>query len=98
MVLHMEMTPFLILRKALLGVTKLGDKCQIWCLCQIVIQHIKSSRIPVMENDVNITYQVMGRQQITQNIIHENPSRTIYLRIYIYILIISLNKCENYRI
>ena len=36
------------------------------------ILHIKSSRIPVMENDVNITYQVMGRQQITQNIIHEN--------------------------
>ena len=36
------------------------------------ILHIKSSRIPAMENDVNITYQVMGRQQITQNIIHEN--------------------------
>ena len=36
------------------------------------ILYIKSSRIPVMENDVNITYQVMGRQQITQNIIHEN--------------------------
>ena len=36
------------------------------------ILHIKSSRIPVMENDVNITYQVMVRQQITQNIIHEN--------------------------
>ena len=36
------------------------------------ILHIKSSRIPVMENDVNITYQVMGRQQITQNIIHKN--------------------------
>ena len=36
MVLHIEMTPFLILRKALLGVAKLGDKRQIWCLCQIV--------------------------------------------------------------
>ena len=36
------------------------------------ILHIKSSRIHVMENDVNITYQVMRRQQITQNIIHEN--------------------------
>ena len=36
------------------------------------ILHIKSSRIPVMENNVYITYQVMGRQQITQNIIHEN--------------------------
>ena len=33
----MEMTPFFILRKALLGVAKLGDKHQIWCLCQIVI-------------------------------------------------------------
>ena len=28
-----------------------------------------------MKNDVNKTYQVMGRQQITQNIIHENSSR-----------------------
>ena len=36
------------------------------------ISHIKSSRIPVMENNVNITYQVMGRQSITQNIIYEN--------------------------
>ena len=36
------------------------------------ILHIKSSRISEMKNDVNITYQVMGRQQITQNIIHEN--------------------------
>ena len=46
------------------------------------ILHIKSSRIPVMENNVNITYQVMGRQQITQNIIHENSSRKIYSCIY----------------
>ena len=30
-----------------------------------------------MKNNVNITYQVMGRQQITQNIIHENSSRKI---------------------
>ena len=36
------------------------------------ILHIKSSRIPIMEINVNITYQVMGRQQITQNIIYEN--------------------------
>ena len=36
------------------------------------ILYIKSSRIPVMENDVNITYEAMGRQQIAQNIIHEN--------------------------
>ena len=57
---------------------------------------IKSSRIPVMENDVNIIYQVMGRQQITQNIIHDYSSRTIYLSIYI--LIILLNKCETNRI
>ena len=34
------------------------------------ILHIKSSSIPVIQN-VNITYQVMGRQKITQNIIHE---------------------------
>ena len=46
------------------------------------ILHIKSSRIPVMENNVNITYQVMGRQQITQNITHENSSRQIYFSIY----------------
>ena len=46
------------------------------------ILHIKSSIIPVTENDVNITYQVMGRQQITQNIIHENSSRKIYSSIY----------------
>ena len=44
--------------------------------------HIKSSRIPVMENNVNITYQVMGRQNITQNIIHDNLSRRIYSSIY----------------
>ena len=36
------------------------------------ILQIKSSRIPVMENNVKIAYQVMGRQQITQNTIHEN--------------------------
>ena len=37
------------------------------------ILHIKSSRIPVMENDVNTTYQVMGRQKI---------HKTSYMRIY----------------
>ena len=54
--------------------------------------HIKSSRIPVIQN-VNITYQVkvMRRQNITQNIMHDNSSRKIYSRI----LIISLNKCER---
>ena len=50
------------------------------------ILHIKSSRIPVMENNVNITYQVMGRQKITQNIIHENSSKK-YIQIYIDYLI-----------
>ena len=35
-----------------------------------------------MEDDVNITYQVMGRQQITQNIIHENLLKYIYSSIY----------------
>ena len=35
-----------------------------------------------MENNVNITYQVMGRQQITQNIIHEKVQRKIYSSIY----------------
>ena len=46
------------------------------------ILHIKSSRIPEMENNVNITYQVMGRQHITQNIIYDNSWRKIYSRIY----------------
>ena len=36
------------------------------------ILHIKFSWIHIMENNVSITYQVMGRQHITQNIIHEN--------------------------
>ena len=37
------------------------------------ILHIKSSRIPVMNNDVNITYQVMG----------DNTSHKIsYIRFY----------------
>ena len=40
-----------------------------------------------MENDVNITYQVMGRQQqITQNIINENLSRKIYSSIFDYLI------------
>ena len=58
------------------------------------ILYIKSSRIPGMENNVNITYQVMGRQHITQNMIHENSSRK-YIQTY---LIISLYKCESNRI
>ena len=44
--------------------------------------HIKSSKIPVMENNVNITYQVMGRQKITQNMIHKDSSRKIYSSIH----------------
>ena len=39
-----------------------------------------------MENNVSITYQVMGRQNITQNIIHENSLREIYLNIYLKII------------
>ena len=39
-----------------------------------------------MENNVNITFHVMGRQQITQNIIHENSSRK-YIKVYIDYLI-----------
>ena len=35
-----------------------------------------------MENNVNITYQVMGRQQITQNIIHDYISERIYSSLY----------------
>ena len=48
-----------------------------------------------MENNVNITYQVMGRQQITQNIIHENLKME---NIFKYVLITPLNKCESNRI
>ena len=40
-----------------------------------------------MKKHVNITYQVMGRQQITQNMIHDYRSRIIYLGRYIYIYI-----------
>ena len=46
---------------------------------------IKSSRLPVVRNDVNITYQVTGRQHITQNMIHDNN----YIYIYIYIQVYS---------
>ena len=60
------------------------EKYALHFIFQTNILHIKSSRIPVMENDVNITYQFMGRQKITQNIIHEKSSRTISLSIYIY--------------
>ena len=49
-----------------------NEKYIVHFIFHINILHIKSSRIPVMENNVNITYQVMGRQQIIQNIIHEN--------------------------
>ena len=50
------------------------------------ILHIKSSRIPVMEKNVNITYQVMGRQHITQNIIHDYLSKRIYSNIFDYLI------------
>ena len=45
------------------------------------ILHIKFTWIHVMEN-IKISYKVMGRQQITQNIIHENSSRKIYSSIH----------------
>ena len=50
----MEMTPFLILKKALLGVAKLGDKCQIWYLCQIVkyIYCVGGSFLPIVGKNV----------------------------------------------
>ena len=41
----------------------------------------QNSWIHVLKN-IKITYQVMRRQQITQNIIHENSSRKIYSSIY----------------
>ena len=50
------------------------------------ILHIKSSRIPVMQSNVNITYQVIGRQHIKQTsymIIYQNE----YIQIYIDYLI-----------
>ena len=59
-----------------------NEKYTIHFIFHTIILHIKSSRIAVMENNVNITYQVMERQQITQNIIHENSSRRIYSSIY----------------
>ena len=46
------------------------------------ILHIKSSRIRIMEINVNITYQDMRRQQITQHIINENFIKKIYSNIY----------------
>ena len=42
----------------------------------------QNSWIHVMKNYVNITYQVMGRQHITQNMIHDYSSRKIYSSIY----------------
>ena len=41
---------------------------------------------PCNENNVNITYQVMGRQHIIQNIIYENLSRK-YIQVHIDYLI-----------
>ena len=58
----------------------------------IQIFHISNHKDPCNENNVNITYQVMGRQQITQSIIHENLSRKIYSSIY---LIISMNNVRE---
>ena len=58
------------------------------------ILHIKSSRIPVMESNVKIRYQVMG-----DNRSHKTSYMIIYKEnIFKYILIISFNKCETNRI
>ena len=35
------------------------------------VLHIKSSRIPVIEKNVNTTYQLMGRQEKEQMNIHQ---------------------------
>ena len=51
------------------------------------ILHIKSSIIPVTENDVNITYQVMGRQQITQKTSYMRIHQEKYIQVYIDYLI-----------
>ena len=79
---------------------KINNENEIYILYFILHRkylRIKSSRIPVMENNVDITNQVMGRQQITQNMIQDYLSkRKKYSRMYI--LIISLNKCESNRI
>ena len=56
------------------------------------ILHIKSSRIPVMNNDVKITYQLVRRQDTSYMRIHQKEK---YIQGY---LIISLNKCESKRI
>ena len=50
------------------------------------ILHIKFSSIQVIKN-IKIAYQVMGRQQITQNMIHDYSSRRIYSHVYIDYLI-----------
>ena len=59
-----------------------NEKYIIHFIFHIKSLHIKSSMIPVIEKNVNITYQVMGRQQITQNMIHDYLSRRIYSTIY----------------
>ena len=61
-----------------------NEKYALHFIFQTNILHIKSSSIPLVENNVNITYQFLGRQMFTQNIIHENSSRSIYLSIYIF--------------
>ena len=65
---------------------KINEKYTLQFIFHTTYLHIKSSSIPVMENNVNITYQVMGRQKITQNIIHEDSSRK-YIQIDIDYLI-----------
>ena len=45
--------------------------------------HIKFSWIHVMKN-IKITYQVMGRQHITQNMVHDYKNIYIYIYIQVY--------------
>ena len=42
------------------------------------ILHIKSSRIPVMENDIKITYQLVRRQETSYMIIHQEKYSQVY--------------------
>ena len=59
-----------------------NEKYLLYFIFHTNILHIKSSRTLLMENNVNITYQVMRRQLITQNIIHDSSSRKLFSSIY----------------
>ena len=59
----------------------------------INVLHIKSSRIPVMEINVNITYQVLGYNRTHKTYIR--ISKEEYIEVHI--LMISLKKCVSNR-